>query len=141
MVRKHCFSARDAGKDAFSASRKTREEMRLDKSLRDEQIAVESGGIDDAFSARRKSADIPEMRLVSAIVYDYFFIFDYRFAELVDKLVLCRSSVASGRDKDRDLRVRRRKADPFQHFGYDKLARNRPCMVTCDNYYISFSFS
>ena len=133
MIAQYRLSRTDAGEYALASSRISREEMRLDETLRHDQISLCDQRIDHEMRTRRKHPYIRRGRAV-AVVHHYLLASHYLLSELGDQLFLLRASVTSRRHEKCDIDIRVALAQLGEHQRDDISARDRAGMVAYDDH-------
>ena len=80
--------AGDARQDGLAATRETGKEVRLNKALGKQQIAIGGNLVDDALATRRQGADLFHHAVVSRDVHNDFLVGNDLLAVLVDELLV-----------------------------------------------------
>ena len=99
--------AGDTGKDGLTAAREPGKEVRLNKALGKQQIAIDGNLVDDALATRRQGADLFHHAVVSRDVHNDFLVGNDLLAVLVDELLVRRRTMHTRSNQNANARLRR----------------------------------
>ena len=106
--------AGDARQDGLAATRETGKEVRLNKALGKQQIAIGRNLVDDALATRRQGADLFHHAVVSRDVHNDFLVGNDLLAVLVDELLVRRRTMHTRSNQNANARLRRSGMDVMQ---------------------------
>ena len=125
--------AGDTGQHGLAAAREAGKEVRLDKALGKQQIAIGSDLVDDALAARRQGADLLHHAVVSRDVHDDLLVGDNLLAILVDELLMRRRTVHTSRNQNTNASLGSCSMNVMQQNRHRHTRRNRTRMVRTDD--------
>ena len=121
--------AGDARQDGLAATRETSKEVRLNKALGKQQIAIDGNLVDDALAARRQGADLFHHAVVSRDVHNDFLVGNDLLAVLVDELLVRRRTMHTRSNQNANARLRRSGVDVMQQNRHGHTRGNGTRMV------------
>ena len=129
MVCQNRDLAGNARQDGFTAARHAGEEMRFNKTFRNEQVSISCHLVDAAVPTRWQRADADHVFVVAADMDDEFFMFRNFLAVFINQFFLRRSPVHARCDEDSNIDIRVPFAQFCQELRHDDVARYRAGMV------------
>ena len=125
--------AGDARQDGLAATRETGKEVRLNKALGKQQIAIGGNLVDDALTTRRQGANLFHHAVVGRDMHDDFLVGDDLLAILVDELLMRRGTVHAGRNQNTHASLGRSGMNVMQQNRHRHTRRNGTRMVGADD--------
>ena len=125
--------AGDARQDGLAATRETGKEVRLNKALGKQQIAIGGNLVDDALAARRQGADLFHHAVISCDVHNDFLVGNDFLAVLVDELLVRRRTMHTRSNQNANARLRRSGVDVMQQNRHRHTRGNGARMVGANN--------
>ena len=139
VVRQHGFAGGDAGQHAFPSAGESGEEVRLDESLRHQQIGFDRQPVEDQFPSGGKRSKTDQHGCVGGVMHHDSLLFDDLFPEFGNQFLFCRSAVEPGCDQNGDPDFRRPFPQTFQNARHQNPAGYRTSMIAGDNHSGTFS--
>ena len=106
--------AGDTRQDGLAAARETGKEVRLNKALGKQQIAIGSNLVDDALAARRQGADLFHHAAIGRDVHNDFLVGNDLLAVLVDELLVRRRTMHTRSNQNTHASLGRSRMDVMQ---------------------------
>ena len=125
--------AGDAGQHGLAATRETGKEVRLDKALGEQQIAIGGNFVDDALATRRQGADLFHHAVISRDVHDDLLVGNDLLAILVDELLVRRRTMHTRRNQNTHTSLGRGSMDVMQQNRHGNARGNGTRMVGADD--------
>ena len=121
--------AGDTRQNGLAATRETGKEVRLNKALGKQQIAIGSNLVDDALAARRQGADLFHHAVIGRDVHNDFLVGNDLLAVLVDELLVRRRTMHTCSNQNANARLRRSGVDVMQQNRHRHTRGNGARMV------------
>ena len=131
--------AGDARQDGLAATRETGKEVRLNKALGKQQIAIGRNLVDDALATRRQGADLFHHAVVGRDMHNDFLVGNDVLAILIDELLVRRRTVHTRSNQNTHTGLGRSGMNVMQQNRHRHTRRNGTRMVRADNYDILFA--
>ena len=131
--------AGDTGQHGLAAARETGKEVRLNKALGKQQIAIGSNLVDDALATRRQGTDLFHHAVVSRNVHNDFLVGNDLLAVLVDELLVRRRTMHTRSNQNANARFRRSRMDVMQQNRHRHTRGNGARMVRANDDNILFA--
>ena len=121
--------AGDTGQHGLAAAGETGKEVRLNKALGKQQIAIGGNLVDDALAARRQGADLFHHAVVSRDVHNDFLVGNNLLAVLVDEFLVRRRTMHTRSNQNANASLRRSGVDVMQQNRHRHTRGNGARMV------------
>ena len=121
--------AGNAGQHGLAAARETGKEVRLNKALGKQQIAIGGNLVDDALATRRQGADLFHHAVVSRDVHNDFLVGNDLLAILVDEFLVRRRTMHACSNQNANACLRRSRVDVMQQNRHRHTRGNGARMV------------
>ena len=131
--------AGDARQDGLAATRETGKEVRLNKALGKQQIAIGGNLVDDALATRRQGANLFHHAVVGRDMHDDLLVSDDLLAVLVNEFLVRRGAMHAGRDQDAHTCLRSGSVDVMQQNRHRHTRGNGTRMVGANDDNILFA--
>ena len=125
--------AGNAGQHGLAAAREASKEVRLNKALGKQQIAIGRNLVDDALAARRQGADLFHHAVVSRDVHNDFLVGNDLLAVLVDEFLVRRRTVHTRSNQNTHTSLGRSGMDVMQQNRHRYTRGNGTRMVGANN--------
>ena len=125
--------ASDARQDGLAATRETGKEVRLNKALGKQQIAIGSNLVDDALAARRQGADLFHHAVIGRDVHNDFLVGNDLLAVLVDELLVRRRTMHTRSNQNTHASLGRSRMDVMQQNRHRHTRGNGTRMIGANN--------
>ena len=125
--------AGDARQDGLAATRETGKEVRLNKALGKQQIAIGGNLVDDALATRRQGANLFHHAVVSRDVHNDFLVGNDLLAVLVDELLVRRRTMHTRSNQNTHAGLGRSGMDVMQQNRHRHTRGNGTRMIGANN--------
>ena len=125
--------AGDARQDGLAAAGETGKEVRLNKALGKQQIAIGSNLVDDALAARRQGADLFHHAVIGRDVHNDFLVGNNLLAILVDEFLVRRRTVHTRSNQNTHSSLGRSGMDVMQQNRHRHTRGNGARMIGANN--------